>query len=293
MFFYPYRATVAQISILTLWQVQFTCPPTPTVAQISILTLWQAQFTCPPKFRFWLCDKFNSHVLLPLPWAKFRFWLCDKFNSHVFLPLPWPKFRFWLCDKFNSHVLLPLAWPNLPSWLCDKFNSHVLLPLDWPNLRFWLCDKFNSHALLPLPWPKFRFWHVQFTCLPTPTVVQILIMTLWQVQFFCGCLLLWSWERNYRISWKSSQYGKQDWHHLYRMQPPDILGNKNLSANEIHTSEISRPLKSNNEPKTKSTVPPAQSDERSWTTKEPKTRSTVPPHSSGKITKLWRLYSFR
>ena len=57
----------------------------------------------------------------------------------------------------------------------------------------------------------------------------------------------------------------------------DILGNKNLSANEIRTSEISRPLKSNNEPKTKSTVPPAQSDERSWTTKEPKTRSTVPP----------------
>ena len=79
------------------------------------------------------------HVLLPLPlpWPKFRFWLCDKFNSHVRLPLPWPNLRFWLCDKFNSHVLLPLPWPKFRFWLCDKFNSHVLLPLPWPNLRSW------------------------------------------------------------------------------------------------------------------------------------------------------------
>ena len=110
----------------------------------------------------WLCDKFNSHVLLPLPWPKFRFWLCDKFNSHVLPPLPWPKFRFWLCDKFNSHVLPTLPWPKFRFWLCDKFNSHVFLPLPWPKFRFWLCDKFNSHVLPPHFFPYLDFVTVLF-----------------------------------------------------------------------------------------------------------------------------------
>ena len=72
---------------------------------------------------------------------------------------------------------------------------------------------------------------------------------------------------------------------------PDILGNKNLSANEIHTSEISRPLKSNNEPKTKSTVPVCHQHRAMKGVGPPKSQKLgaqypPPPHSSGKITKL-------
>ena len=85
--------TVAQFAILTLWQVQFTCSPTPTVAQFAILTLWQVQFTClPTPTVAQICDSYfvTSSIHMssyPYRGPNLRFWLCQKFNSHV-LPTP-------------------------------------------------------------------------------------------------------------------------------------------------------------------------------------------------------------
>ena len=135
---------MAQFAILTLWQVQFTCPPTPTVAQFAILTLWTIEDG--HVIRNILLNQihyFEENYSIPSRISQIS---TMRLNNHDCL-INW----FWLCDKFNSHVSYPYR---------DMFNSHVFLPLDWPNFRFWLCDKFNPHVLLPLPWPNLRFWLV-------------------------------------------------------------------------------------------------------------------------------------
>ena len=194
-FFYKFNShnlptpSVAQFAILTLMT---SCNShdllTPTVAQFAILTLWQVQFTCPH---------------LPLPWPDLRFWLCDKFNSHVFLPLPWPKFAILTLWQIAIHMFFyPYRGPICDSDIetssiqmfsypyrgpiCDSDFVTSSIHMSAYPYRGPICDSnFVTSSIhmsfLPLPWPKFAvptLSKIEFTCPPTSTVAQFAILTL-------------------------------------------------------------------------------------------------------------------
>ena len=113
-------------------------------------------YPIPFDFRFVI----DNSTLTVVVW----FWLCDKFNSHVFLPLPWPKFRLHMHETaINSMIIYPI-----PLDFRFVIDNSTLTVVVW----FWLCDKFNSHVFLPLPWPKFRL-HMHETAINSMIIYPI------------------------------------------------------------------------------------------------------------------------
>ena len=193
---------MAQFAILTLWQVQFTCPPTPTVAQFAILTLWtiedgfvirnillnqihyfEENYSIPSRISQISTMRLNNHellnkLILTLWQVQFTCPPTPTVAQFAILTLWTIEDGFVIRNILLNQIHYFEENYSIPSRISQistmRLNNHELL--NKLILTLW---QVQFTCLLPLP------WHVQFTCLPTPRLAQFPILTLWQVQSTC------------------------------------------------------------------------------------------------------------